>query len=440
MSTAKILYKSVLWRGLYYFSTFLLNILIARHFEAAESGSIYYVINIYALVHLLVSLSLESGIIYFSSKAAIEPGKLLNLAVLWTLFITVLLWITGAVFIDFSYQNISRSLLITSSLTFIGGHLLYNYSSGLFYAQKNFMVPNVISLFFNILLIILLPYQAFTLIPGITDDNYFYFYFYSFLAQGICTLVAYQLFNNKKIDFNLPSKSAIKKLLRYSLLALTGNIAFFLLYRIDYWFVEKYCAANELGNYVQVSKLGQLFFLLPSILATAIFPLAASENKEKIYSWLALLSRLFLFFYAIVCLVLIITGHWLFPFVFGYTFTSMHVAFIFLMPGILSLSTLYTLTAYNAGINKLKVNMVGCVLALIVVIAGNTLLVPAYGINAAAAVSSMGYIIFQVYLLLDFKKEYHIKISSFFFLRLDDFKTLRKILLLKKYSNYGIQE
>jgi O-antigen/teichoic acid export membrane protein len=424
MPATKILYKSVLWRGLFYFSTFLLNIVIARHFEAAESGSIYYIINIYALAHLLVSLSMESGITYFGSKAAIEPGKLLNLAVLWTLFVTVLLWIAGAVFIDFSYQNISRSLLITSGITFIGGHLLYNYSAGLFYAQKNFMIPNVISLFFNVILLIILPYQAFKLIPGITDD---YFYFYSFLAQGICIVVVFKLLNNKRIDFNLPSISAIKNLLQYSLLALTGNIAFFLLYRIDYWFVEKYCTAGEFGNYVQVSKMGQLFFLLPSILATAIFPLTASDNKEKVYSWLALMSRLFLFFYAIVCLVLVITGHWLFPFVFGHSFTSMHVAFIFLVPGILSLSTLYTLTAYNAGINKLKVNLIGCVLALVVVITGNALLVPVYGINAAAAVSSIGYIVFQVYLLLDFKKEYQIKISSFFFLQLDDLKVLKKI-------------
>ncbi|HSN59718.1 MAG TPA: hypothetical protein VLR49_02195, partial [Ferruginibacter sp.] len=162
MPIAKILYSSVLWRGLFYFSTFLLNILIARHFEAAISGSIYYIINIYAFIHLVSSLSMESGIIYFGSKKEIETSKLFNFSVLWTFLIAVILWILMTAVIDFSYQNISRSLLITSGLTFICGNLLYNYSAGLFYAQQNFMIPNVISLFFNMLLVILLAYHVFT--------------------------------------------------------------------------------------------------------------------------------------------------------------------------------------------------------------------------------------------------------------------------------------
>ncbi|HSN62425.1 MAG TPA: polysaccharide biosynthesis C-terminal domain-containing protein, partial [Ferruginibacter sp.] len=402
----------------------------ARHFEAAISGSIYYIINIYAFIHLVSSLSMESGIIYFGSKKEIETSKLFNFSVLWTFLIGIILWILMTTVIDFSYQNISRSLLITSGLTFICGNLLYNYSAGLFYAQQNFMIPNVISLFFNMLLVIILPYHAFTLFPAITADNYFYFYFFSFIAQGLCTVIAFKILYQKQINLHLPSNAEFKKLFQFSLLALSGNIVFFLLYRIDYWFVEKYCSGIELGNYIQVSKLGQLFFLLPSILATAIFPLTASDKKESIYKGLALVSRLFLFFYTIVCLILIFIGHWFFPFIFGDTYTSMHVAFIYLVPGILALSTLYTLTAYNGGRNKQKVNIVGCVLALIVVVAGNFLFVPQYGINAAAAVSSIGYIVFQAYLLYDFKKEYSIKLSSFFIFRLDDINTLKKIMKL----------
>lgn len=116
----------------------------------------------------------------------------------------------------------------------------------------------------------------------------------------------------------------------------------------------------------------------------------------------------------------------------------MYIAFIFLVPGILSLSALFTLTAYNGGKNKLKANMKGCLLALIVVLAGNWILVPEYGINAAAAVSSVGYIVYEIYLLYDFKKENDIKLSSFFIFRIEDIKTLKKLLLTTKTKQHGI--
>lgn len=438
MPTAKILYQSILWRGLYYFSAFLLNILIARHFKAAESGSIYFIINIFTLAHLLCSLSIDSGIIYFVSKKELDPSRLFNFSILWTILTGIILLAVLPAFISVSYNNISRTELTVYCIFFICGNLLYNFCAGLFYAQNNFLIPNIISLSFNLMLLLCLPFNGNSLLPVITDGNYFYFYFASFPAQALAITIAYYWLEINEITFKLPAKIEFIKLLKYSLFALAGNAAFFLLYRIDYWFVEKYCTTAALGNYIQVSKLGQLFFILPSILATAIFPITASDSKNNILSWLALLSRFFLFFYAGCCLVLVLSGYWLFPFVFGKSFGSMYIAFIFLVPGILSLSALFTLTAYNGGKNKLKANMMGCLLALMVVIAGNWVLVPQYGINAAAGVSSMGYIVYEIYLLYDFKKENDIKLSSFFIFRFEDIITLKKLLLTTKTKHNGI--
>jgi O-antigen/teichoic acid export membrane protein len=432
MSIAKILYQSIVWRGLLYIATFLLNILIARHFEAAVSGNIYYIISIFSLVHLVGSLSMESGIIYFGATKAITPLKLFNFSLLWTLIAGGLLWVGLSVFAKTSFPLISLVQLKMYAILFICGNLLYGYSSSLFFAQKNFLVPNVISLFLTVLLIIAIPYNSASFFPVINDGNYFFIYFLFFLVQGLATALAFYLFKIKKVAFTQPSTIDLKLLLRYSLMAWLGNIIFFLLYRIDYWFVEKYCSSEALGNYIQVSKLAQLFFLLPSMIATAILPLAATESKAMMARWLALISRCFLYIYALICLVFLLTGKWLFPAIFGESFVSMYAAFIWLVPGILSLSTLFTLTAYNAGKNKLKVNMLGCLYALIVVIAGNWWLVPIYGINAAAGVSSAGYIIYQVYLLRNFSKENHQGIIPFFVFKFEDITSLKKLLTASK--------
>jgi len=218
-------------------------------------------------------------------------------------------------------------------------------------------------------------------------------------------------------------------LFRYCGLAFTGNIIFFLLYRIDYFFVERYCTAEQLGNYIQVSKLVHLFFVLPTILASAVFPITAGGRKEEaIDKLLTLLSRSIFLLYVFTCLVLALTGQWLFPFVFGDSFADMYQTFLWLIPGILSLSGIFTLTAYFAGKNRIKLNIIGSVYALMIIVTGDLLFIPQYGIQAAAIVSSAGYMAYQVYIIVVFKKEYKISVADFFIFRLSDWGQIKKTI------------
>ncbi len=432
MPIARILYQSVVWKGMFYVSAFLLNIFIARHFEAAVSGNIYYIINAFTLIHLATSLSLEAGMGYFVSRKQIDPARLLNFSVLWAIFLGVLVFLILRYFTDITYQGVNPETLRIYCFFFTCGNILFTYASSICYAQNNFLIPNVVSLFHNLFLIICIPFGDASLIAGVNNDNYFYLFFGAYLSQGIVTALVVQFASIKHFSFQLPSGPEFKKLWKFSSLAFAGNIVFFFLYRVDYLFVEKFCSTAELGNYIQVSKLGQLFFLLPTMLATAIFPLTASDEKNAMPRWLAIISRIILFFYAVICLVLIIIGRWFFPFVFGESFTDMYPAFVCLVPGILSLSILFTLAAYNGGKNKQRENLVGCILALVFVVAGNWLFVPKYGINAAACVSSAGYMIYVAYILYDFKKDNDFTLRSFFVFRLQDISDIKRLLTSSK--------
>ena len=119
MPIAKSLFQSILWKGLVYLSTFVLNILIARHFEAAFSGTIYYIINIFSFVHLATALSLESGIIYTVSKKLIDPLKLLNFSLTWTIIVSLMLWLVMKTPGNSSYTGITTAQLHRYALYFI---------------------------------------------------------------------------------------------------------------------------------------------------------------------------------------------------------------------------------------------------------------------------------------------------------------------------------
>ena len=425
MQAGRTLVQSMLWRGLYYVTAFIINILIARHFQASVSGFIYYISSIYALVLLLLSLSIESGIIYFAAKGEIAVGKLYNFSIAWSLIIGLISFFNVYLFFGDSYAGISKTLLIVSSVSFIFGNLLTTYCSAFFYARQNFIVPNCINIICTVLLIALIPYNGKSIIPAITDENYFYIYFCSFFVQGICMAIAAKIKYIKRDVQRFLSLAEFKILFRYCVLAFTGNIIYFLLYRVDYFFVERYCSAYQLGNYIQVSKLGHLFFILPTILASAVLPITAGGKKEDINQLLSLLSRTIFFIYVLACLFLAITGRWLFPFMFGESFTDMYQPFLLLIPGILSLSGIFTLTAYFAGANRLKVNIAGSVYALVFMLIADIIFIPAYGIKAAAAISSMAYIIYQVYIISIFKKEFKTSLSDFFIFKFTDAQKLR---------------
>ncbi|MCW3089745.1 MAG: hypothetical protein JWP81_814 [Ferruginibacter sp.] len=436
MPVKNILYQSVLWRGLFYITVFLLNVLIARHFGAMLSGIVYYLISIYSLILLGTGLSLESGITYFIAKDEIDPGKLLLFSSIWAILVGTLALIICSYFAP-QYYDLPGNVLLFSVFTFICGNLLLSYATGFFYAKNNYVVPNSINIIINIVLIVLLPNHMFSIFHFVTNENYFYFYFGSFFLQGLILTIAIKLKYSRHLYLRLPRVQEVKLLMTYCLTAYVSNLVFFFLYRIDYWFVNRYCTAEDLGTYIQVSKIGQLFFVLPTILATVIFPLAAG-NKHLLKEVLTLLSRSLLWLYVVICLFLVLFGSSLFPVIFGKSFGKMYGCFLFLIPGIVCLSMLYTLTAYYAGKNRISVNTNGALMALAVVITGDYLFIPKYGINAAALISSIGYLVYLLFVLRIFVKEYDVTWSSFFVMKNADFDLLyNKIINRNKLKNEG---
>ena len=431
MQTGRILVQSMLWRGLYYVSAFVMNILIARHFQASVSGGIYFIISIYSIIVLVSSLSLESGIIYFASKKQILLSKLFSFSIAWSLFTGIIVFFVASYFAGNINTQVNDKFLIASSVSFICGNLLITYCSGFFYAANNFIVPNVIFIVSSCFLIISIPYNGHSFIQGIDNENYFYFYMYSFLVQGIClALFAKVKYIEKGFRYFL-SINEFRLLFNYCFMAFAGNIIHLLLYRIDYFFVEKYCDPVQLGNYIQVSKLVNLFFILPTILASVVFPVTASGQKTDIVKLLTVLSRCIFTGYLFICIVLACTGKFFFPYLFGDSFSQMYEPFLLLIPGILALSGIFTITAYFAGKNRIRHNITGSILALIVILAGDIIFIPRYGINAAALVSSAGYLVYQVYVLIIINKEFNSKLGDFFVFRFSDIKNIRDYFFVR---------
>jgi O-antigen/teichoic acid export membrane protein len=403
MNFQQLLAKSLLWRGFYFVVVLALNIILSRFLQASLSGIIFYLNAIFAFIVLILSISLDSAFGYFGSANIIDKTKLAWLGVFWTIAITAISYAVIYFFPAILFGV--KTDYIFYGLCYVTGIILYNLISQLYYAEKDFVTPNLLMIIvFSVLGVLILLLQNTTYSSEIVN-----LYFLFFPVQGIVLAIGYIVKHKGWNNISLPSASQMKPLLSYALKALAANVIFFFVYRIDYWFVHRspVCTDADLGNYIQASKLGQMLLIVPSVIASAVLPQTANniDTKAEVRSALGIITRLFLVVYAALMIILFFWGKQVFTFVFGETFSTMHVPFILLIPGLFSLSLLMILSAYFGGMDKIRINLIGSAIALVFVGIADAIFIPLYGVAAAAIISSVGYSLNLAYSLFHFYKE-----------------------------------
>jgi O-antigen/teichoic acid export membrane protein len=428
----RLLAQSIFWRGFYFFSVLLVNVFLSRYLKAAGSGSLYFLTIIFSFLQVVLAMGFEQAFTYFASSKLIARNKLLLFAGLWSILAGLLM--IGLMHIYFIIdKTVSPSLLPSWSLyafLYVSGQTLMNYFTALYYTKENYILPNLLLSLVNIVFVFIIPSKDTATNPAqaslITT-----LFFYTFLISGVILFISFFVYNKNEGHFGIPKKKYHKDFLRYSLIALSANVIFFLVYRIDYLFVNNSPAATaaDLGNYIQVSKLGQMLLIVPQIIASVVFPRTASGlERKRLNTIIMILARLFSQLFLILFIAVLLLGKIFFIKIFGETFNAMQVPMLVLIPGIFCLSVLVLLSAYFSGKGKIKVNMQGAIFALIVMITGAWIFVPRYGIIAAAAVSTLSYAVNLCYSLFVFYKDYQINFFEFFKWRKEDYYWIKNLL------------
>jgi O-antigen/teichoic acid export membrane protein len=400
----KALFDSFIWRSVYFITTLLLNVCIARVYEATQSGWIYFISNNFYLVLLVGTLSLDSSMTYFSASNQISPNKLALFGMTWPIVVGLLSVVCTGFLIKSHYITSDYLFLLVAGSAYTFGIALTNFFTSLFYAKQNYAIPNVLMSIINLLLIAVIPFFAKGYF-GLNRQQFLYVYFIQFIVQGAGLALLYSIRYSPIHSLTYPKKDECRKLFRFAIVALGANIAYYLINRVDYLFVEAWCSAKSLGNYVQVSKMGQLFLIIPTIISSAVYPQAAKGDNENVIKLILRIVSLFILLYAFIIIGAYLFSDKLFIWLFGNTFDEMYVPFLVLLPGILFLSIHIIIAAFFGGKNKPMYNVITTGAGLIVVLAGDILLIKPMGITGAALVSSAGYTTaFVVSLLLFLKR------------------------------------
>lgn len=425
MKLARFLYKNFIWKGANLVSVFILNIVISRLFGAAAYGTLFYLVSIYAFILLLLSFSLESAISYYFARSSISGKLAFAIALAWTLICTLISYFVIQAFVNDSSNLFNQQDFLFVSLMFIAGNLLTSFFQTLCYTRHNYVAPNVVVLFGNLVLGFL-AFAFFDLKDNASFVQYFSFaYLVSFFITGsLLAIIFFIKYVDRRDGFSFTTGKA-SQLLKYALVAFGANLVSFLIFRVSYWFVEKYGSAVDLGNYIQVNRLASFFFVVPGMIASVIFPFTVNNIHADISAKLQFISRCLIAVFLPLNVVLCVTGYILFPLVFGPSYTGMHLLYTLMAPGITAFCILIPFAAHYAGRNMVRVNTLSGAMALAFMILANIIFVPLYGVNAAAVICSITYMMHTFLVLRHFSKIDSVNFKDLIILKSGDLTFLK---------------
>ncbi len=415
------------WRMLTMLFTFLNNILIVRILGVEASATFFYAFAVFILLSTVLKFGLENGIIYFLSKQNKHTG-----AVTLLLFIVLLIQTILTIILLKFFIKESTGFTMLWAISFIVGNIILYYINAFYQVKKMYISLNVVSAAVIFLQSLLLLYLYFStqdfLINYKLAKNYtdviLLISAVTILIQIILLIAFY--YSKNKIDFaNLKlDLSVTKYIFSYSAINFVITVLFFLVMRIDIFFVEKYCNKISLSNYLQTAKIGQMLLVFPGLVAGVIFPYTI-EAPKVLAGKVAYLCRTLTFLYLLIFIIFLFTGQFVFTWLLGPDFNLMYEIFAASFFGIYCLSISLLFISYFEGINKQKIIIEAFLVTLFIIIIVSYLFVPMYGYLAAAITVSIANFVGLLVLLKAFNKETAIKFNETFFVKLDDLKFLK---------------
>ncbi|HET9457616.1 MAG TPA: polysaccharide biosynthesis C-terminal domain-containing protein [Candidatus Limnocylindrales bacterium] len=187
-----------------------------------------------------------------------------------------------------------------------------------------------------------------------------------------------------------PSTALLGEELRFGGRAVVGTLAERLQFRADAFIVNALAGVRATGIYSVTSGLAETLWYIPNALGIVMFSRAVDPRADAGRT-AAVLTRTTLAVSLVLAVPAALLGPRFVRFVYGTSFADAGVALRLIIPGVVAYSVVAILSRYLTGRGRPGAGTLILLLGLGTNIAANLVLVPAYGINGAAAASSLSY-------------------------------------------------
>ncbi len=186
-----------------------------------------------------------------------------------------------------------------------------------------------------------------------------------------------------------PDLRLFKRMMSYGVKSHVASLAAVLIFRADILVVNLFRGPGEAGVYSVASQVALMLFLLPSVVATLLFPRIASRQDER-GELTCLVTRHMAFVMLVVCLAAVPASYAL-PVLYGADFAEAVVLLLILLPGVYLVGLESVLVQYFNAAGLPRAIPLFWVATLVFNVALTFALVPAFGARGAAAASTLSY-------------------------------------------------
>lgn len=188
-----------------------------------------------------------------------------------------------------------------------------------------------------------------------------------------------------------PRWERLRELAGFGVQGEAGNMLQLLNYRFDQYIVRGFVGIAAVGVYAVGVSITEAVWLLANSVAIVLLPHLTSADDDEV-KWMApVAARNTLLIAGAGALVLAAAAPIAIPLIFGHDYDNSVQALWWLLPGTVALTGSKVLTSYIFSQGRPLVNTGITVVSLVVTVIALFALVPPFGVNGAAAASSLAY-------------------------------------------------
>ena len=197
--------------------------------------------------------------------------------------------------------------------------------------------------------------------------------------------------------------SLLGQMLRYGVKSHISIVAGALIFRADLLVVNHFRGTSEAGVYSLASQMAMMLMLLPSVIATLLFPRVTAE-QDRTGETTGIVTR-HTAFIMLVCCSLAAPLSLLLPIVYGPGFSDSSLQLMILLPGVFLIGLQSVIVQHFNAMGLPKAIPLFWVITLTVNLLLVFLLVPDFGARGAALASTVSYALISVLMISYFLRD-----------------------------------
>jgi O-antigen/teichoic acid export membrane protein len=373
-------------------SAMIAGILVARALGPSAKGELSVLTALAAMSVIVASLGLHQSAVYFLGRfkedrdAVISNNALVGLG--GGLLTAIALGLAGVAFRDTLISGISLSVFLVF-LLFVpfnyfnefGRRVMLGAGRVGLYNLPDFVLGAGLIVGTSVALIVfgdeLMPLVVLRVV----------------IEVAIAVVLVYHV--GRAIGFRLkPARGVLGRQASYGVKNYASSLLWIVLLQSDLVLCNHFLGNAPTGVYSIAISIGLPLTMLGGVLGTIIFQrVSADESEANRVANTNRVVRVLVPTLAVASIALGAVSGWLIPAIYGAEFGAASEALLWLLPGLVALAVELVLMNHLAGEGSPPIVYLGPLAGLIVNLGANLYMIPRFGIDGAAATSSVGYLV-----------------------------------------------